>query len=292
MTTATEMTAAAGRLTRATARPLWVAAALAPGLAIVLCLVLYPLTLALWTSVAAGDGGITLARYAAFFGQAESYRALMRTLGLSLATTLGAILLSIPLGYVARDAGWIGTAVRTLVALPLAVPVLIAGYALVLFFTENGLFNTVVVHVLRLVETPLAIAYTWPGLVIACIWRFFPYTGLLVISALQAIDRHVEQAAASIGARPAQVFWRVTLPMIAPALLTGSILTFVSTFGTFSIPLIMGRGGDVLSVMAYRKVTGTFDWPGASTIVMVMTVIQIAVLLGLRRAVARWTARG
>ena len=54
----------------------------------------------------------------------------------------------------------------------------------------------------------------------------------------------------------------------------------------------MGRGGDVLSVMAYRKVSGAFDWPVASTIVIVMAVIQIAVLIGLRRAVVRWAHRG
>ena len=169
---------------------------------------------------------------------------------------------------------------------------LIAGYALALFYAENGLFNNLLVRVLHLLSDPLSISYTWTGLVVACIWRFFPYTGLLVIAALQAIDRNVEQAAASTGANPWQVFARVTLPLIAPAALTGGILTFVSTFGTFSIPLIMGRGGDVLSVMAYRKVSGAFDWPVASTIVIVMAVIQIAVLVGLRRAVVRWTQRG
>jgi ABC-type Fe3+ transport system permease subunit len=179
-----------------------------------------------------------------------------------------------------------------LVALPLAVPVLIAGYALTLFFSDNGLFNNVLVRVLHVLGGPLHIAYTWGGLVAACTWRFFPYTGLLVITALQAIDRDVERAAASTGASPVQVFWRVTLPVIMPATITGGILTFVSTFGTFSIPLMMGRGGDVLSVMAYRQLAGKFDWPAASAIVVVMSVIQIGVLAGLRSGVSRWTRRG
>jgi putative spermidine/putrescine transport system permease protein len=278
--------------TIATPRPLWIAGAIAPALAIVVCLVLYPIGLALWVSLTSSAGALTLQRYIDFFASGDSYRALLRTLGLALATTAASLLLSIPLGYLGRIPGSIGTLVRVLVSLPLAVPVLIAGYALALFYAENGLFNNLLVRVLHLLSDPLAISYTWTGLVVACTWRFFPYTGLLVIAALQAIDRNVEQAAASTGANPWQVFARVTLPLIAPAALTGSILTFVSTFGTFSIPLIMGRGGDVLSVMAYRKVSGAFDWPVASTIVIVMAVIQIAVLVGLRRAVVRWTQRG
>jgi putative spermidine/putrescine transport system permease protein len=286
------MQVVASRSYVATPRAAWLAAALAPGLLIVLCLVLYPLGLAIWTSFGLDSGAPTLARYTAFFSEGESYRALLRTVGLALATTVGSIALSIPLGYIARTPSVVGTLVRMLVALPLAVPVLIAGYSLALFFSQNGLFNNILVHVLNILSSPLTISYTWTGLIIACIWRFFPYTGLLVISALQALDRSVEQAAASIGANPWQVFWRVTLPMIAPAALTGGILTFVSTFGTFSIPLIMGRGGEVLSVMAYRKISGAFDWPVASTIVVVMAVIQIAVLVGLRRAVTRWTFRG
>jgi ABC-type spermidine/putrescine transport system permease subunit I len=266
--------------------------ALAPGLLIVVCLVLYPLGLAIVSSFGLDAGSFTLSHYAAFFSEAESYRALLRTVGLAFSTMLASIVLSIPLGYIGRAPNWVGTFVRTLVALPLAVPVLIAGYGLALFFSNNGLLNNILVHVLHLFSRPLTISYTWAGLVIACVWRFFPYTALLVISAMQAIDRNVEQAAASIGANPVQVFWRVTLPMIAPAALTGGILTFVSTFGTFSIPLIMGRGGDVLSVMAYRKISGTFDWPSAATIVLVMAVVQVGVLIGLRRAVMRWVSRG
>jgi putative spermidine/putrescine transport system permease protein len=252
----------------------WLALALSPGLLIVVGLVAYPLGLAVSNSLGLARGQTaTIAHYLAF------------------ATTAGAIILSIPLGYLARASRRFATPVRLLVTLPLAVPVLIAAYALTLFFAENGLFNSILVRVLHLLSEPLTISYSWPGLVIACIWRFFPYTGLLVISALGTLDRNLEDAAASTGANPLQVFRRVTLPLIAPAALTGGILTFVSTFGTFSIPLIMGRSTEVLSVMAYRKVTGGFDWQSASTIVVIMAVFQIATLVGLRGAMNRWVVR-
>jgi ABC-type Fe3+ transport system permease subunit len=276
----------------ATPRPVWLGLAFAPGLLIVFCLVLYPLALALWTSLGMDKGGPTSANYWMLLSDNDSYAALLRTVGLSVAATAGSIVLSIPLGYIARSSAAMGTLVRLLVALPLAVPVLISGYALSLFFAEHGLLNNFLVRVVHLLGDPLSISYTWGGLVIACIWRFFPYTGLLVISALQSADRSLEDAAASIGANPWQVFWRVTLPAIGSALLTGGMLTFISTFGTFSIPLLMGRNAEMLSVMAYRKMARDFDWAGASTIVVVMAVIQIVILMGARRAAARWTFRG
>jgi putative spermidine/putrescine transport system permease protein len=286
------MSEATGRSYIATPDPRWLAAALVPGLAIVSGLVIYPLALAASYSLDLGSGGPTTAHYLAFFTDPQSYRATLRTLGLALATTLASLALSIPLGYVARASGRLGAIIRVLIALPLAVPVLIAGYALALFYSENGLFNSLLVRVLHIAPEPLTISYTWTGLLVACVWRFFPYTGLLVVSALQSTDRSVEEAAASTGANPWQTFWRVTLPLIAPAALTGGILTFVSTFGTFSLPLLMGRSAETLSVMAYRKVTGSFEWPTASTIVLVMAVIQIAVLVGVRRRVLRWAHRG
>jgi putative spermidine/putrescine transport system permease protein len=275
-----------------TPRPLWLGLAFTPGLIIVVGLVLYPMALALWISLNMDKTGPSLATYVALFSDSSSYTGLLRTIGLSVSATLGSVALSIPLGYLARSSAIMGTLARLLTALPLAVPVLISGYALSLFFAEHGIFNNFLLHVVHLLSDPLQISYTWGGLVIACVWRFFPYTGLLTISALQSIDRSLEDAAASTGASPWQVFWRVTLPVIAPSLLTGSTLTFVSTFGTFSIPLLMGRNAEVLSVMAYRKMARDFDWAGASAIVILMALIQVAILVGARRVAARWTVRG
>jgi ABC-type spermidine/putrescine transport system permease subunit I len=270
----------------------WLALALGPGLLIVVALCVYPLMLATSASFSEAEG-LSVGRYREFFTGAESMNALVRTVSLAVATMMVSVAISVPLGYVARDRAAIGTLIRLLVALPLAVPVLIAGYALTLFFSPNGLFNNILVHVLSVLSEPITLSYTWGGLVIACVWRFFPYTALLVITAIGTMNRQVEDAAAVAGATPSQTFWRVTLPAIAPAALTGGVLTFVNTFGTFSIPLIMGGGssGEVLSVMAYREIAGRFDWPSASTIVLVMAVIQIVTLIVLRYAVARWTHR-
>ncbi|MCQ0989753.1 hypothetical protein, partial [Jiella marina] len=159
--------------------------AMAPAIILVVLLCIYPLGLATTASLE-GDTGFTLSRYVEFFTSAETARPLLRTVTLAVATMLVSIAISIPLGYVARSSPILGTLIRLLVALPLAVPVLIAGYALTLFFSRNGLFNNVLVQVLSVLSEPMTISYTWSGLIIACVWRFFPYTGLLVITAIGA----------------------------------------------------------------------------------------------------------
>jgi iron(III) transport system permease protein len=234
------------------------------------------------------EHGITLGRYVRFFTTPRSYTILLETLAISGLATVGSVILSVPLAYVIRRYERTRAFLRVLITTPLAVPVLISAYALTLFFAEHGLFNYLVVHVLHLSPQPLAISYTWPGLILACVWRFFPYTALVVAGALEGLDRSIEEAAYSTGARPHQVFLRISLPLLTPAIVTGSVLTFIGAFGTFSIPLVMGRGQDVLSVVAYRAAS-SFDWGSAATIVVIMAVVQLGVLAMYTRAFRRRT---
>jgi ABC-type Fe3+ transport system permease subunit len=179
---------------------------------------------------------------------------------------------------------------RTLITIPLMVPVLIAAYALTLFFARNGLFNYLIVHVLHLASERLTISYTLLGVILACVWRYFPFVAIVVAGALESLNPSLEEAAASMGASPARAFWGVVLPLLVPSIVTGSILAFVGTFGTFSIPLIMGRGEEVLSVLAYRYHALFFDSASASTVAVVMLVVQV-VLLGLFARLLRGATR-
>jgi ABC-type spermidine/putrescine transport system permease subunit I len=263
----------------------WRTALLAPAFAIVLVLGICPLATALWTSLSSPHGP-TLARYAAFLADPESYAALEATLSVSAAATFLSVLISLPLAYAMRASGRLRNALRVLLATPLAVPVLIAAYALTIFYAEHGLFNVLLVNVLHVASEPLAISYRWPGLVLACVWRFFPYTALVVASALEGLDPALEEAAYSTGARPRQVLFRVVVPLLLPAVFTGSMLTFIGVFGTFSIPLVMGGRQQLLAVIAYRDLTGRFDFGSAATVVTVMAAIQLT-LLGLYRRFLR-----
>jgi len=179
---------------------------------------------------------------------------------------------------------------RALITLPLMVPVLIAAYGLTLFFAQNGLVNYILVRVLHLFPEPLQISYSVGGIVIACIWRYFPFVTLIVAGAVESLDPSLEEAAASMGASPLRVLRSIVLPLLTPSILSGSVLVFVGAFGTFSIPLIMGKGQDVLAVLVYRSHSVFFDDQKASTIAIVMLVAQLVILAVYTRTLRRSAA--
>lgn len=264
--------------------PIILLAMLFPAALITGCLTLYPLVIALRTSFTTSEGP-SLTNYIEFFSDPGSYGSIVKTFVLSCIATLGCLLLSLPLAYALRRATRGRMLLRLLVTTPLAVPVLIAVYGLNMFIAEHGILNNLLVDVLGIIRKPLPLSYNLGSIVFGCIWRYFPYATLLVSAGLEGLDPRLEEAGYSAGASRTQVFLIVVFPLLRPALVAGAVLTFVGIFGTFSIPLVMGGGGqDVLSVMAYRAIQGRSDFAEGSTIVVVMTVIQLLIF-----AVFRWT---
>jgi putative spermidine/putrescine transport system permease protein len=255
---------------------------MAPALILLAGLFFYPLAVVVYTSLS-GPQGVSLAHYAKFFSDERSYAALMNTIKIAVLSTVGCVLISLPLALLLRRSRRYRAFMRTLITLPLMVPVLIASYALTLFFARNGLFNYLIVRVLHLASERLTISYTLTGVILACVWRYFPFVAIVVSGALESLNPSLEEAAASLGASPMRAFRDVILPLLVPSIVTGSILAFVGTFGTFSIPLIMGRGEEVLAVLAYRYEAVFFDSGSASTVAVVMIVVQALLLTAFAR---------
>jgi ABC-type sulfate transport system permease subunit len=94
-------------------------------------------------------------------------------------------------------------------------------------------------------------------------------------------------AAASLGARPARVFWRVTLPLSMPGVVSGSLIVFAWTFSAFPTPELLG-GGKVKMIANVVKdlALDSFNWPGAAAFAMLALAVTLALLAGLSRFAA------
>jgi putative spermidine/putrescine transport system permease protein len=93
-----------------------------------------------------------------------------------------------------------------------------------------------------------------------------------------AIDRSIEEGAASLGARPLRVFWSVTLPLSLPGVIAGGTLVFILTMGLYVTPVLMG--GNLISTIAMEitnQARTLTNWPRAAT----MSVILLTSILGL-----------
>ncbi len=178
---------------------------------------------------------ITTARAADFAGALD--RGLARALALSLATTSASAILVVLLGaplalWLARREGRAARVVEALVRLPAVTPPAVAGVALLAAFGRGGLFGDALVAIgVRLPFTPAAV-------VLAQLFVAAPFFVLPAAAAFRDLDDELAWTARSLGAGPARVFFRVTLPLAAPALLGALATAWARALGEFGATLM------------------------------------------------------
>jgi sulfate/thiosulfate transport system permease protein len=172
------------------------------------------------------------------------------------------------------------------VDLPFALPTAVAGIALAALYAENGWIGAL------FAPWGVKIAYTPAGIFIALVFIGLPFVVRTVQPVLQDFDREVEEASATLGASRRQTLFRVVLPALVPALLTGVALAFARAVGEYgSVIFIAGNMPFVSEIAPLLIVTRLeeFDYAGAAAIATVMLVISFAVLLAINslQALAR-----
>ncbi|HSR43504.1 MAG TPA: ABC transporter permease [Longimicrobiales bacterium] len=155
--------------------------------------------------------------------------ALRLSLVASVSSTLVAAVLGIPLAWILARVEFPGRGLlRGVVTLPLVLPPVVGGAALLFALGRRGLVGGPVAA-----ATGLVLPFSIWGVVIATTFVSMPFLVLTVEGGLRAMDRRYEDAAATLGARPWTVARRVTLPLIAPSLVSGLVLTWARAFGEF-----------------------------------------------------------
>jgi putative spermidine/putrescine transport system permease protein len=254
---------------------------LLPALASFFGLFAYPILITLVQSFRpeGQEVGFTLDNYLNFLGDPHGHDVIVLTFVLAIGTTFFSLLFSLPLSLILREKVRGDRFFRLLVMIPLMIPGLIGALGLLLFFGSRGWFN-LAIQVLPFIQEPLTINYTLQGLMLFYVWLYFPYTCLTTLSALEGLDRAVEEAGAVAGATPRQVLWHLILPQILPGILAGSVLTFMTAFGAFSIPLITGGNYRPLSVEIYKEISSFIPahWSAASAMAIVMGILQVTAL--------------
>jgi molybdate transport system permease protein len=152
---------------------------------------------------------------------------------LSLRVAFWAVVASLPVGVVlamilARGRFWGKTLLEVLVYLPLVLPPVVTGYALLLLFGRRGFLGSFLGDHLGIV-----LAFRWTGAAVASAVMAFPLLVRAIRLSVEAVDRRLEEAAGTLGANPLWVFATVTLPLILPGILAGAVLAFARSLGEF-----------------------------------------------------------
>jgi sulfate transport system permease protein len=177
--------------------------------------------------------------------------------------------------------------VDALVDLPFALPTAVAGITLAALYSEHGWIGQL------LAPLGIKVANTQLGVFIALTFIGLPFIVRTVQPILEDLDSELEEAASSLGANRWQVFWRVILPMLTPALLTGFALAFARALGEYGSVIFIAGNIPMKTQITPVVIMGEldmFDYAKATAIAVVMLVFSFLLLLGIN-ILQWWTNR-
>ncbi len=176
------------------------------------------------------------------------------------------------------------TLLDALVHLPLVVPPVVVGYALLLAFGRNGPLGAL------LEPLGIAFAFRWTGAALAAAVMGFPLVVRAIRLSMEAIDPRLEAAARTLGAGPWRVLFTVTLPLAWPGLLTGALLGFARALGEFgaTITFVSNIPGETQTLPL--AIYGATQTPGGDLQALRLSMISVA-LAFTALAVSEWLVR-
>ncbi len=171
-------------------------------------------------------------RFVALITTTESLSALALSLRTSAASTVACLVLGVPMALVLARTTFPGQrVVRSLMLLPLVLPPVVGGIALLYTFGRRGLLG----HTLEVLG--IQIAFSTTAVVLAQAFVSLPFLVVSLEGTLRAVGSRYEQVAATLGGGPTLVLRRVTLPLVLPGLLSGTVLAFARSLGEFGATL-------------------------------------------------------
>jgi sulfate/thiosulfate transport system permease protein len=230
-------------------------------------IVLLPLAALAWTSMENG--------WSAFWDATSSPQA-VAALKLTLVVSLLVALVNAMMGTIVawilvRDRFPGQGIVNAIIDLPFALPTIVAGLTLLALYGPNG-------------PAPVDIAFSRTAIFAALLFVTLPFVIRTVQPVLLELDREMEEAAASLGARPLAIFRRIVLPNLIPAILSGVALAYARAIGEFgAVVLLTGNlpfETEVASVYIFGRIESG-DPESAAAISMLLLGISLAVLLGI-----------
>jgi molybdate transport system permease protein len=205
--------------------------------------------------------------------------ALRLSLIVSLAAAALALVLGVPLAWLLVRSSLPGRSVlRGLVVLPLVLPPVVGGVGLLAALGRRGVLGGLLDRV------GIQLPFTTGGAVIAAAFVAFPLLVLAVEAGLRGLDPRLEQAAATMGASPWYVWWRVTLPGLRPQVVAGLVLAWARALGEFGATIMFAgnlRGRTQTLPLAVFERAQTD--PGAAVLLsLVLVILSLTVLIALR----------
>ena len=226
------------------------------------------------------EPAFTFENYVRFFTNELYFNRFVYTIKLAMLVTVATVLVSYPLGYhIGRAQSELYRRVMLLTIMSsLWITYIIRAYAWTVILSRNGVVNQVLVA-LGVFESAQSLSPSYWGLVVGLVYIMVPFMVLTIYNSVTKIDDQLILASKNLGAGPLQTFRKVTLPLSANGVFSGSLLVFILTVGTYILPKVLGKPNDwPIAVIIGDQITQQSNVPFGAAISVVVAVTVLLIL--------------
>ncbi|MEJ6952469.1 ABC transporter permease [Natronospora cellulosivora (SeqCode)] len=200
---------------------------------------------------------------------------LLNTIGLAAAVTITSIIISLPIAWLTVRTDLPGARIWTvLTMLPLVIPSLVGGFAFVAAFGYGGILHNIMRNVFNVFYIPEIYGFTGAWVLLTLL--SYPYVLLSIRSALLGMDPSLEEAARTLGKTPWQIFWKVVLPQLRPAITAGGLLVALYTLSDFAAVSLLQFNSFTRAI--YVQYQSSFNRNYASALALLLVLLTIVIL--------------
>ena len=200
----------------------------------------------------------------------------LNSLKISITSTIICLLFGYPIAYAIVRSGPVAKPVLLfLIILPFWTSFLLRVYAWMGLLADQGTINNLLIS-LGLIDEPIRMLYTEFAVYIGIVYTYMPFMILPLYANMEKLDESLNEAAADLGSRPANTFFRITLPLTMPGIIAGCLLVFIPATGEYVIPDLLGGGNvQMIGRVLFNEFSRNSDWPVAAAVAIVLLFLLV-----------------
>ncbi len=200
----------------------------------------------------------------------------VNSLKISVTCTFLCLLFGYPIAYAIVRSGPVAKPLLLFaIILPFWTSFLLRVYSWMGLLADQGTINNLLIA-LGVIDEPIRMLYTEFAVYIGIVYTYMPFMILPLYANMEKLDNSLNEAAADLGSKPTNTFFKITLPLTMPGIVAGSLLVFIPATGEYVIPDLLGGGNvQMIGRVLYNEFSRNSDWPVAAAVAIVLLFILV-----------------
>ncbi len=200
----------------------------------------------------------------------------VNSLKISVTCTFLCLLFGYPIAYAIVRSGPVAKPLLLFaIILPFWTSFLLRVYSWMGLLADQGTINNLLIA-LGVIDEPIRMLYTEFAVYIGIVYTYMPFMILPLYANMEKLDNSLNEAAADLGSKPTNTFFKITLPLTIPGIVAGSLLVFIPATGEYVIPDLLGGGNvQMIGRVLYNEFSRNSDWPVAAAVAIVLLFILV-----------------